>query len=146
MGEQDRASPMTVPFSRWSRLLALGVALGLVLGSAACVRPETGGMDNPVAVASATGQAFLDAYVDPDGRVVRRDQGGDTVSEGQAYALLIAVALGDRERFTAVWTWTRDHLQRPDKLLSWRWTDGAVVDANSATGCVQSTSGVPSSE
>jgi Glycosyl hydrolases family 8 len=75
---------------------------------------------DPVAVPSATGQAFLDAYVDPDGRVVRRDQGGDTVSEGQAYALLIAVAPGDSERSTAVWTWTRNHLQPPDKLLSWR--------------------------
>ena len=35
-----------------------------------------------LAVESAT--AFLDGYVDPDGRVVRRDQGGDTVGEGQA--------------------------------------------------------------
>ena len=40
-------------------------------------------------------ERFLDAYVDPDGRVVRRDQGGDTVSEGQAYALLLATAVGD---------------------------------------------------
>ena len=31
-------------------------------------------------------------YVDADGRVVRRDQGGDTVSEGQAYAMLLAAA------------------------------------------------------
>ena len=30
-----------------------------------------------------------------DGRVVRRDQGGDTVSEGQAYAMLLAVAMDD---------------------------------------------------
>ena len=36
------------------------------------------------------GQFFLRRYVDGDGRVVRRDQGGDTVSEGQAYGMLIA--------------------------------------------------------
>ena len=32
---------------------------------------------------------FLDEYVEPDGRVVRRDEGGDVVSEGQAYGMLI---------------------------------------------------------
>jgi endoglucanase len=71
---------------------------------------------------------FLDTYVQPDGRVVRRDQGGDTVSEGQAYAMLVAAGVGDEARLRAVWTWTRDHLQRPDHLLAWRWADGAVVD------------------
>lgn len=70
--------------------------------------------------------------MDPDGRVVRRDQGGDSVSEGQAYALLVAVARQDRERFDAVWTWTQEHLLRPDGTLSWRWSDGAVLDAASA--------------
>jgi endoglucanase len=123
---------VTVPSVRWSPLLVLGAVLVLVLGSAGCGR-DAGGTDDPVAVATATGRAFLDAYVDPDGRVVRRDQGGDTVSEGQAYALLVAAALHDRERFTTVWTWTRHHLRRPDGLLSWRWAGGSVVDANSAT-------------
>jgi hypothetical protein len=32
--------------------------------------------------------AFLATYARPDGRVVRPDQGGDTVSEGQAYGTL----------------------------------------------------------
>ena len=34
--------------------------------------------------ARITGRGFLDEYVEPDGRVVRRDEGGDVVSEGQA--------------------------------------------------------------
>ena len=76
---------------------------------------------------------FLDRYVQDDGRVVRHDQGGDTVSEGQAYALLLAVADGDEERFARVWDWTRTHLQRPDGLLAWRWADGHVVDDEPAT-------------
>jgi endoglucanase len=70
---------------------------------------------------------FLDRYVDGDGRVVRHDQGGDTVSEGQAYAMLLSVASGDRERFARVWDWTRAHLRRPDGLLAWRWEHGRVV-------------------
>lgn len=78
-------------------------------------------------------ERFLDAYVDPDGRVVRRDQGGDTVSEGQAYALLLATAVGDEATVDAVWTWSQDNLQRADGLLSWQWRDGEVVDAESAT-------------
>lgn len=79
------------------------------------------------------GEAFLADYVDDDGRVVRRDQGGDTVSEGQAYGMLIAVALEDESTFASIWGWTREHLQRPDGLLSWRWVDGAVADDQTAS-------------
>jgi endoglucanase len=75
---------------------------------------------------------FLDEYVAGDGRVVRHDQGGDTVSEGQAYAMLLAVAQRDEERFARVWTWTREHLRRSDGLLSWRWQDGRVTGREAA--------------
>jgi endoglucanase len=78
------------------------------------------------------GDGFLARYVEDDGRVVRHDQGGDTVSEGQAYAMLLAVAERDEERFASVWEWTREHLQRPDGLLSWRWAGGRVADAEPA--------------
>ncbi len=83
--------------------------------------------------AAEAGRAFLTEYVRDDGRVVRTDQGGDTVSEGQAYAMLVAVGLGDPETFESVWSWTRKNLQRPDGLLSWRWEDGGVVDVSSAS-------------
>ena len=71
---------------------------------------------------------FLDRYVAADGRVVRLDQGGDTVSEGQGYGMLLAVVAGDEDRFEAIWSWARDELQRADGLLAWHWQDGAVVD------------------
>jgi endo-1,4-beta-D-glucanase Y len=77
-------------------------------------------------------QRFFERYVDDDGRVVRRDQGGDTVSEGQAYGMLLAVAQGERERFATVWQWARDNLQRDDGLLSWHWSNGQVADAEPA--------------
>ncbi|HUR18119.1 MAG TPA: glycosyl hydrolase family 8 [Acidimicrobiales bacterium] len=83
--------------------------------------------------AGAAIDAFFDRYVQDDGRVVRHDQGGDTVSEGQAYALLLAVAEGDRARFDRVWRWTRTNLQRPDGLLSWKWREGRVIDDSPAT-------------
>lgn len=83
--------------------------------------------------AQAAGRHFLALYQRPDGRVVRTDQGGDTVSEGQAYAMLIAAGLGDRRRFDAAWSWTRRHLQRRDGLLSFHWQDGRVTGSDPAT-------------
>ena len=82
--------------------------------------------------ARIAGQKFLDEYVEPDGRVVRRDEGGDVVSEGQAYGMLIAVAVGDETRFRSIWKWTKTHLRRTDGLLSWRWADNKVTGVNSA--------------
>lgn len=76
-------------------------------------------------------RAFLDDHV-VDGRVVRHDQGGDTVSEGQAWALLLAVALEDADRAEQIVDWTEEHLARDDGLLAWRWADGAVVDEQPA--------------
>ena len=78
--------------------------------------------------AQEPGEAFLSGYVEPDGRVTRRDEGGDTVSEGQAYAMLVAAALNDQQHFTRVWVWTKRNLAREDGRLAWRWKDGQVVD------------------
>ncbi|HEX3287470.1 MAG TPA: glycosyl hydrolase family 8 [Mycobacterium sp.] len=82
--------------------------------------------------ARIAGKEFLDEYAEPDGRVVRRDEGGDVVSEGQAYGMLIAVAINDETRFRSIWKWTKTHLRRDDGLLSWRWADSKVTDVNSA--------------
>src|SRR3954466_7344499 len=82
--------------------------------------------------ARIAGQKFLDEYVEADGRVVRRDEGGDVVSEGQAYGMLIAVAVGDEARFRSIWNWSKTHLRRADGLLAWRWADGEVAGPNSA--------------
>lgn len=76
---------------------------------------------------------FLSTYVDGDGRVVRRDQGSDTVSEGQAYGMLLAVVVRDQGAFDRIWSWTRSNLARPDGLLSWTWAGGKVQDTNSAS-------------
>jgi endo-1,4-beta-D-glucanase Y len=105
---------------RWAAFAAAALAAG-VLVVAVEQRPAD------------AAERFLDRYVQEDGRVVRHDQGGDTVSEGQAYALLLAAAHGDEERFARVWEWTRAHLRRPDGLLAWRWADGRVADDEPAT-------------
>src|SRR4051812_20189332 len=80
----------------------------------------------------AAGSRFLDQFVAGDGRVIRHDQGGDTVSEGQGYAMLLAVRAGDEASFTRVWRWTKANLQRDDGLFSWQWRDGHVADPSPA--------------
>ncbi|GMA32336.1 glycosyl hydrolase family 8 [Litorihabitans aurantiacus] len=121
-------------------LVAAAATAGLVLTLGACSpqegptpSPETGTQDASAPDTQArtpqqAGEAFLDDYVDPDGRVVRRDQGDDTVSEAQAYGMLVAVGVDDAERFASIWEWTQENLQRPDGLLSWQWDDGEVTD------------------
>lgn len=65
-------------------VLAVGavvVAFMLTLGGCGGHRRADGRPGRADAAALTAGREFLDSYVDPDGRVVRRDQGGDTVSE-----------------------------------------------------------------
>jgi endo-1,4-beta-D-glucanase Y len=112
-------------------LATAGAALVLGAGAVA-VLAFSGGTASPRERAAAAAERFLDGYVEGDGRVVRRDQGGDTVSEGQAYAMLLAVASGDAGRFATVWRWTRNHLQRRDGLLAWHWSRGRVADSQPA--------------
>ena len=111
--------------------LALGTALlGADPAPSARRAPAAEVVTGPARVA---GDAFLAHYEQPDGRVVRWDQGGDTVSEGQAYALLVSVALGRAGRFGAAWRWARDHLRQPTGLFAWHWAHARVVDPSSAT-------------
>ncbi len=78
------------------------------------------------------GTEFLADWID-DGRVVRRDQGGDTVSEGQAYGLLVAVGVGDEAAFDSILEWTDENLVGPDGLMAWQWKDGEIVDDEPAS-------------
>jgi len=114
---------------RWLVAVVLVVATA---GAALAAAGPAGGQD-PHGEALAAADDFLDRYVQPSGRVARLDQGGDTVSEGQAYAMLLAAAIGDEDRFRHVWAWTDQHLQRSDRLLAWRWADGGVADWTPAT-------------
>jgi len=104
----------------------------LALLCAACMAGR--GSAAPAARPAGASEVWLAKYVQPDGRVARLDQGGDTVSEGQSYALALALDAGDLATFDRVWTWTRTHLQRPDALLAFHADSrGQVLDATPAT-------------
>lgn len=88
-----------------------------------------------------TAKNILDAarekYFRADGMI--ESEKNKTTSESQSYGMLIAVLSGDRELFDRVLNWTKNNLQiRPnDKLFSWLWQNGKVVDPNPATDADQ---------
>jgi endoglucanase len=102
-------------------------------GSTQSAATQSPSKSEPSDRAVTAAEYFLSRYVKPDGRVVRIDQGGDTVGEGQAYGMLLAAAIGDSHRFNTIWAWTQNNLRRPDGLLSFLWRDGHVVDPQAAS-------------
>jgi Glycosyl hydrolases family 8 len=87
---------------------------------------------SPSTTAAAT--RFLNRYVTSDGRVIRHDQGGDIVSEGQAYAMLIAEVAQRPALVRTIWSWTNERLGRPDGLFAWHATgSGQILNPQSAT-------------
>ncbi len=76
---------------------------------------------------------FKNRFILDDGRVIRPQNQNDTVSEGQAYAMLFAAWMHDHDTFDRCYLWTEEHLSRhdtpyQDDLLAWHWKDGHVVD------------------
>ncbi len=89
-------------------------------------------------------RAYLRQFVQQDGRVIDHGAGSISTSEGQAYAMLRAVWMGDRQRFDVFRRWTRDNLQSGDhgRLPAWKWgprEDGSwgVLDENPAADADQ---------
>jgi endoglucanase len=132
----ERATPRRSPASA-PLLVALLAAIPLLASAYVVLSDDNEEVpwidDGPRPAAREAAADFLDRYVDEDGRVVRHDQGGDTVSEGQSYALLLAQVAGDRERFDRVWEWTRSNLLRPDGLLASHADGERVLDRNPAS-------------
>lgn len=93
--------------------------LGAAFGGAALAFALTGCGGSASTASQQASGGFLTAYARADGQVVRADQGGDTVSEGQAYGMLLAEAAGSDSEFETIWNWTRGHLQRSDGLFAW---------------------------
>ncbi|BCL76773.1 endoglucanase [Jeongeupia sp. HS-3] len=90
------------------------------------------------AAGSARWNDFATRFISADGRVIDSGNGGISHSEGQGYAMLLAVAHNDRARFERVWQWTHRRLQtRGDALFSWQWqpdaSGGKVGDRNNAS-------------
>lgn len=86
--------------------------------------------------------AFKAQFINEGGRVVSDDDGGgQTYSEGQAYALFFALVANDRPMFDKLLRWTENNLCGGDmtaRLPAWLWgkrPDGTwgVIDSNAAS-------------
>ncbi len=90
----------------------------------------------PALAANAWGD-YKTRFISDDGRLVDDVNGHVSHSEGQGYAMLLAVAAGDSLGFSRIWGWTaRELYTREDGLASWRWSPTAsphVTDRNNAT-------------
>lgn len=66
-------------------------------------------------------------------RVQRPENGGDTVSEGQGYGMLMAVMLNDKPTFDKLWAYTKQHFNGAG-LMNWRiGADGSIAGTGPAT-------------
>ncbi|HSM83298.1 MAG TPA: glycosyl hydrolase family 8 [Nodosilinea sp.] len=142
------------------RLLALPLALLLAVAgpsctpsTAACACADTG--DQAALALPVTSpqtdllveswQAYRSRFIQSDGRVIDREDSDRTVSEGQAYAMLRAVAINDPATFERTYSWAQNNLARTDDegaptdlLWAWKWgqrPDGSwgTLDPNFAT-------------
>jgi len=90
-------------------------------------------------------QAYRQRFIQGDGRVIDREAGDRSTSEGQAYAMLRAVLMDDRDTFDRVLTWGENNLQRKkpdgrrnDYLWLWKWGkddkgNWGAIDSNFAS-------------
>ncbi|WP_159338379.1 glycosyl hydrolase family 8 [Erwinia rhapontici] len=80
---------------------------------------------------------FKTRFMTFEGRI--QDTGNKNVShtEGQGYAMLMAVYYNDRSSFDSLWGWTQKNLSNPNNgLFYWKYTPGAsdpVSDRNNAS-------------
>ncbi len=82
-------------------------------------------------------ESYKSRFVMPDGRVVDTGNGNVSHTEGQGFAMLMAVSLNDRQTFDKLWQWTNTTLKNKDNgLFYWRYNPVApdpVADKNDAT-------------
>lgn len=112
----------------WKVCLIIAAIAGLVLFFFIEKEPKPTVSSN---ILDATWEGYKRYFIDKDGRV-KRPKESDTVSEGQAYAMLRAVWMNDKATFDRVYRWTEINLSRQrmmdDHLLAWLWKSGQVND------------------
>ncbi len=118
----------------WSRRALLASPASLAAFSAQAYTPAEG---PEIAILHMDWQEYRRRFITDGGRVVDTGNHDISHSEGQSYAMLLAVAADDRATFERVWGWARANLARPeDALLAWRWAprqQRTAADRNNAT-------------
>src|SRR5215472_11067834 len=69
-------------------------------------------------------RAYVQSFIQSDGRVIDHSASEISTSEGQAYAMLRSVWIGDRANFDQTFHWALNNLNsgiRDDHLWAWKW-------------------------
>lgn len=85
--------------------------------------------------------AYIDHFIQDDGRVIDRNDTDKSTSEGQAYALFHSLVANDQETFANVLRWLGDNLSKGDlssHLPGWKWGQNSegqwtLLEPNSAS-------------
>ncbi|WP_207461449.1 glycosyl hydrolase family 8 [Azospirillum sp. SYSU D00513] len=112
------------------------LTLSAALAAFAVLPAPAGAAGMAASLPAADWRRFADRFIGSEGRVSDSGNGGISHSEGQGYAMLLALAADDRAAFDRLWAWTEANLLRgrDDGLLAWKWEPGkGVTDRNNAT-------------
>jgi endo-1,4-beta-D-glucanase Y len=83
----------------------------------------------PIPIVFSNNEMLLETYndylknnIDPNsGRTIDKSQNNLTTSEGESYTMLRAVYMDDKTTFDKSWNFTKNNMQRPDHLFSWKY-------------------------
>ncbi len=118
------------------KLLTLG-ALGLISCGLFFYVTGCASVDNKIIKGSWN--YYKKTFMSQDGRIIDYERNAVTTSEGQSYAMLRAVFIGDKEAFDKAYKWSVDNLGRKeDSLFAWLWgkredNTWGIIDRNSAS-------------
>ncbi|MGG6263659.1 glycosyl hydrolase family 8 [Leptolyngbya sp. AN03gr2] len=124
-------------------ILVLSIALSFFLTLTACT--EAAKPPKHTQLLKESWSAYRQRFIQDDGRVIDRQDTDRSISEGQAYGLLRAVLVSDRQTFDRILQWSENNLKRKDNnqqlidhLWAWRWgrnssNQWTILDQNFAT-------------
>lgn len=113
--------------------------LVLAAGAAAALLPAAAHASLPAGIGAARIEwdHFKARFMSREGRVIDNMNGSISHSEGQGFAMLLAVRFDDQDTFRRLLDWTRGNLSRPsDSLYAWCFRPGEPGrpgDRNNAT-------------
>lgn len=91
---------------------------------------------SPLSQAAQAWESYKARFFQPDGRIVDTGNGNVSHTEGQGFAMLMAVANDDKATFDKLWQWTDSHLKNKENgLYYWRYNpaeSNPVADKNNA--------------
>lgn len=83
-------------------------------------------------------EIYKNVFMTKDGRIIDYDKNNITTSEAQSYIMMRSLIIDDKNTFDLSYKWTKNNLQREDKLFAWLWGKNAkgeykIIDNNSAS-------------